>query len=116
MPDDLIRSMTAVIASVLRRCASAAVRARFSAPMVTQARSGGRFTIASPVVTITGGEGGAVCASAGVAKRRRANVEAFMISTFLRSRRTRNTKPDGVRIRVGRHLVAMAARQHPHVG
>jgi hypothetical protein len=38
----------------LSRCASCAVRARLSAPIVTHARSGARFTSPSPFVTITG--------------------------------------------------------------
>src|SRR5215831_6138219 len=70
MPALLILSSTAVIASVLRRCASAAVFARLSAAIVTHARSGAFFTVPSPVVTMTGcGGGGGCCASAGAAVR-----------------------------------------------
>src|SRR5262249_25961585 len=112
--------------SVLRRCASGALRARDSAAIATHARSGARFTTPSPDVTMTGG-GGACCASAGVAVSRSAIANIFMASpstivrlkaeaTGIELERTRHAEAYRVRIRVGRNLVAVAARQHAHVG
>src|ERR1043166_4083213 len=111
MPALLIFSITAVIASLFVFCASAAVRARLSAPITTQARSGACLTTPSPLVTMTGGPGGCeTCAAAGTAASASttANDSALFTASLLHG--TRYPEPDGVRISVGRHLVAMAAR------
>ena len=70
-PADLSFARTAVIASAFSRCASRDVRARDSAAIETNARSGARLTTASPVTTTTerSGAGPAgVCAPATVAQ------------------------------------------------
>jgi hypothetical protein len=59
-------AITLVIAVAFSVCASRGLRARDSAVMVIQARSGTTLAIASPVVTITdvsSDAGAAVCAS-----------------------------------------------------
>src|SRR3954453_19186249 len=53
-PADFSLARTAVIASALAFCASRDVLARDSAEMATNARSGARLTVASPLVTTTG--------------------------------------------------------------
>src|SRR5436189_112339 len=127
-----MRSITAVIASALASCASRAVLARLSAPTVTQARSGARFTTASPLVTITAGGGpggwGCGCAATGSAAVIRNTTASVSFIPYLSAysayrgrmprplQRTCDTESDRIGIGVGRHLVAMAARQHPHVG
>ncbi len=79
MPAALIFSTTDVIASASSFCASCAVRARLSAAMMTQARSGACFTTPSPVVTMTGGPcGGACWAAAGAARTRTKRDDAQM--------------------------------------
>jgi hypothetical protein len=64
-PRDFILASTADIASTFAFCASRAVRARDSAAIDTQTRSGGNFTTPSPVVTIAGASeaGEAGCAA-----------------------------------------------------
>src|SRR5436190_6556593 len=127
-----MRSITAVIASALASCASRAVLARLSAPTVTQARSGARFTTASPLVTITAGGGpggwGCGCAATGSAAVIRNTTASVSFIPYLSAysayrgrmprplQRTCDTESDRIGIGVGRQLVAMAARQHPHVG
>jgi hypothetical protein len=63
------RCCTAAIASASRRCASRDVFARTSDAMVTNARSGARWTTASPIVTTTLSVS---CAAAGAVTRRSA--------------------------------------------
>src|SRR4029079_12367167 len=140
MPDALIFSITAVIASVLTFCASAAVLARLSAAIVTHARSGACLTTPSPLVTITGGCGcGAVvwapAVSTAAMERHAASTRIFICepgrsSVFFGPRssvvgrrssaiglhRARHAKANRVRVGIGRHLVPMAARQHADVG
>src|SRR3954471_18738196 len=53
-PVDFSLARTAVIASAFNFCASRDVLARDSAEMATNARSGARLTVASPLVTTTG--------------------------------------------------------------
>src|SRR5436190_1675022 len=70
-PADFSLARTAVIASALAFCASRDVLARDSAEIATNARSGARLTVASPLVTTTGKSdslGADVCAVARLAQ------------------------------------------------
>src|SRR5262245_16393196 len=97
-PSDLILSRTDVIASMLSFCASGAVRARDSAPIETHARSGARFTMPSPEVTITGGD---CCANAGVEARTSARASVFMMY-LARLQRAGDSEADRVRVCIRR--------------